>query len=296
MSEAGEAQAPLAEFQRPRMIRFSDCDPAGIVFYPQYFVMLNGLVEDWVSDGLGIDYHALIGERRIGLPTVRLKADFRAVSRMGDKVTLGLAVERLGSRSMTLVLRCFDPASGELRMQMKQVLVTTSLESHRAVEIPQDIRAAILHRTGSSASTITDMKESRMDKQTIIESLERALESWIRHAVAAQLWQVQQQGGLGASIVADEDLVHIRVELGGPRNPLSELGRTDGRLPVTEAFLGRGLTSWGTPPPQGDDAREAWFLSSELAQEHARQYLLAEVREKRDVLSRFVEGWLTGKS
>ena len=143
-SEAAEMQTFMAEFLRPRMIRFSDCDPAGIVFYPQYFVMLNGLVEDWVSDGLGIDYHAFIRERRIGLPTVRLEADFRAVSRMGDRVVLGLAVERLGSRSMTLALRCFDAASGELRMQVKQVLVTTSLESHRAVEIPQDMRAAML--------------------------------------------------------------------------------------------------------------------------------------------------------
>jgi len=150
MSGAGETEESPAEFRRPRMIRFSDCDPAGIVFYPQYFVMLNGLVEDWVSEGLGIDYHALISERRIGLPTVRLEADFRAVSRMGDQVMLGLSVERLGSRSMSLVLRCFEPASGELRMQVKQVLVTTSLESHRAVEIPQDLRAAILRESPSS--------------------------------------------------------------------------------------------------------------------------------------------------
>jgi 4-hydroxybenzoyl-CoA thioesterase len=45
--------AASTEFRRPRLIRFSDCDPAGIVFYPQYFVMLNGLVEDWVNEGLG---------------------------------------------------------------------------------------------------------------------------------------------------------------------------------------------------------------------------------------------------
>ena len=148
---ASETNAPGAEFRRARMIRFSDCDPAGIVFYPQYFVMLNGLVEDWVSEGLGIDYHALISDRRVGLPTVRLEADFRAVSRMGDQVSLGLSVERLGSRSMSLVLRCFEPVSGEVRMQVKQVLVTTSLVSHRAVEIPQDLRAAILRETPSLA-------------------------------------------------------------------------------------------------------------------------------------------------
>jgi 4-hydroxybenzoyl-CoA thioesterase len=133
-----------SEFRRPRLIRFSDCDPAGIVFYPQYFVMLNGLVEDWVNEGLGLSYHGLVAQRRIGLPTVKLEADFRAVSRMGDQVMLGLTVERLGSRSMTLRVRCFDPVDGEVRMQMQQVLVTTSLETHRAVAIPDDMRAAIV--------------------------------------------------------------------------------------------------------------------------------------------------------
>jgi 4-hydroxybenzoyl-CoA thioesterase len=139
-----ETPAGFAEFSRPRLIRFSDCDPAGIVFYPQYFVMLNGLVEDWVNEELGIGYDALVAGRRVGLPTVKLEADFRAVSRMGDRVALGLSVERLGSRSLTLRLRCFEPVSGEVRMQVSQVLVTTSLETHRAIEIPPDLRAAIL--------------------------------------------------------------------------------------------------------------------------------------------------------
>ena len=138
--------AAATEFRRQRLIRFSDCDPAGIVFYPQYFVMFNGLVEDWV-DALGVGYRHLIVEQRIGLPTVRLEADFRAVSRMGDRVTLGLAVERLGTRSLTLALRCFD-AEAQVRMQMRQVLVTTSLETHRALEIPATLRAAI--RDGSA--------------------------------------------------------------------------------------------------------------------------------------------------
>ena len=141
----------------------------------------------------------------------------------------------------------------------------------------------------------TGTKELSMDKQTIVDSLERALESWIRHASAAQLWEVQQHGGLGASLVVAQDLVHARIELGGSRNALSELGRTDGRLPVTEAFLGASAVAWGTPPPQGDPSREAWFLSNPLAQQHARQYLLAEVKERREVLTRFVEEWMAGE-
>ncbi len=137
-------------FSRERLIRFSDCDPAGIVFYPQYFVMFNGLVEDWFNEGLEVGYQRTVIERRIGLPTVRLEADFTAVSAMGDRVLLSLGVERLGGSSLTLRLHCVGQADGVTRMSMRQVLVTTSLDSHRAVPIPHDIRAAIVRTTGSA--------------------------------------------------------------------------------------------------------------------------------------------------
>jgi 4-hydroxybenzoyl-CoA thioesterase len=130
-------------FARPRRIRFSDCDPAGIVFVPQYFVMFNGFVEQWVDEGLGLSYAGLIMQRRVGLPTVRLEADFRAVSRIGDDVTLALGVEHLGGRSITLDLHGDGP-DGQRRVSIKQVLVTTSLETHKAIEIPPDLREAIV--------------------------------------------------------------------------------------------------------------------------------------------------------
>ncbi|MFN4116206.1 MAG: acyl-CoA thioesterase [Inhella sp.] len=129
-------------FTRQRLIRFSDCDPAGIVFYPQLFVMFNGLVEDWFNEGLGIGYAELIGPRRIGLPIVALQTEFRAVSRHGDKVELGLALARIGSRWIDLALQL--SAGAELRVVTRQTLVTTSLDSHRAITIPEDLRSALL--------------------------------------------------------------------------------------------------------------------------------------------------------
>jgi 4-hydroxybenzoyl-CoA thioesterase len=133
----------MTAFVRERRIRFSDCDPAGIVFYPRYFVMLNGLVEDWIEEGLGLGYRDLVLRRRIGLPSVRLEADFTAVSRLGDPVALSLAVERIGRRSLTLTLQCAGRPEGDLRMTVRQVIVTTSLDTHRSIDIPTDLRAAI---------------------------------------------------------------------------------------------------------------------------------------------------------
>lgn len=134
-------RAPGSRFERPLRIRFGDCDPSGIVFFPQYFVMFGGLVEEWVTEALGIPYADLLGRRRTGLPTVSLQTEFRAISRMGDEVLLGLRVERVGSRSFTLALDC--RCGGEERVCVRQVIVTTSLDTHRAVVIPGDLHAAI---------------------------------------------------------------------------------------------------------------------------------------------------------
>ena len=71
-------------WQKQECVRFGHCDPAGIVFYPRYFEMLNALIEDWFTHGLGVDYAQLLGPRRIGVPTVSLQSRFVRVSRMGD--------------------------------------------------------------------------------------------------------------------------------------------------------------------------------------------------------------------
>ena len=132
-------------FRVQRLVRFSDCDPAGMVFYPQYFVMLNGLVEDWFTQGLKVDYAHLLGTRRIGLPMVSLQAEFKAPSRMGETIELALQLTRLGGASLNLNVQCRGTeATPSLRWSVNAVIVTTSLAHDGAIAIPKDIRAGIV--------------------------------------------------------------------------------------------------------------------------------------------------------
>jgi len=133
--------ATIHPFERELRIRFAHCDPAGIVFFPQYLVMINNLVEDWVTECLGVPYAELLGRRRTGMPTVSLQCEFTAISRMGEDVMLGLSVAKLGGKSLALDIGC--RCSDEQRMTVRQVLVFTSLDTHRAVDVPADLRAAI---------------------------------------------------------------------------------------------------------------------------------------------------------
>ena len=129
-------------FTSPRKVRFADCDPAGIVFFPQYLVMLTTLHEQWFDDALGVPYSQLIGVHRTGMPTVRLEVDFTAISRHGDVLRQELAVSKLGGSSVQLLIEFYG--GDELRLRARHVLVCTDLNTHRSQKLPDDIRAAML--------------------------------------------------------------------------------------------------------------------------------------------------------
>jgi 4-hydroxybenzoyl-CoA thioesterase len=120
------------------LIRFAHCDPAGIVFYPHYFVLLNGLVEDWFTHALGVNYAHMISVRRIGGPMLSIKCDFSAPSRMGETVTFTLRLERIGNSSFTVATQVL--MDEELRLSAQLTLCINSFETGRAVPIPDDIR------------------------------------------------------------------------------------------------------------------------------------------------------------
>ena len=130
-----------APFATEKLIRFHHCDPAGIVFYPQYFVLFNELVEDWFDQGLGIDFARLHGEQRRGVPMRRLECDFLSPSRIGERLTFTLALTRIGASSLTA--RVEAAAGGVVRVRATLVLVYLSLETHRPVPLSDELRAKL---------------------------------------------------------------------------------------------------------------------------------------------------------
>ena len=145
--------APGVNFTALRSVRFSDCDPAGIVFFPQYLVMLSGVVEQWFDECLQVPYAALISARRLGLPTVRLELDFTAVSRHGDALEWQLQLHKLGHSSLTLLHECRSGGGDELRLRAVQVIVCTSLLTHKPQALPDDVRAAIALQAAGAPTT-----------------------------------------------------------------------------------------------------------------------------------------------
>ncbi len=139
-------------FIRTYPVRFEDCDGAGIVFYPRYFLMANRIVEDWFADGLGLDFAALHQVHRLGIPTVDTHARFLAPGRLGDRLEVALEVRRLGSSSFTLGIdaRC----DGAPRFTVESVLVCVDLgdDALRSRPLPDTLRGAMENYLATATS------------------------------------------------------------------------------------------------------------------------------------------------
>lgn len=88
----------MSELIVVEQIRFGDCDPAGVAYYPRIFELVHRAMETYF-DACGVPYAQLIRERRLGVPTVALEATFSAPMRQGDLIEIEVAVVQVGSRS-----------------------------------------------------------------------------------------------------------------------------------------------------------------------------------------------------
>ena len=125
-------------FEDDKLIRFHHCDPAGIIFYPQYFILFNELIEDWFTRGLGISFVDQVTKERVSTPIGRVECDFVAASKIGDVLSFRLAVGRIGTSSIRLNIEVRHDE--EVRVRAMLTVVRASLETLRSVPISQDLR------------------------------------------------------------------------------------------------------------------------------------------------------------
>jgi len=124
-------------FTRSKKIRFQHCDPAGMVFYPQYLVLFHELIEDWFILGLHIPYAEFISVQRMGIPTVHIECDFHSPSRLGDNLDMHLNVAKLGRTSIAFELSACH--GGQRRASIRQTVVLICLDSGQPLPLPDEL-------------------------------------------------------------------------------------------------------------------------------------------------------------
>ncbi len=132
------------KFTTQKRVRFHHCDPAGIVFYPQFFYLLH---EDFLAH-IGFPEHILIASG-MGVPIVDMKTEFLGMCRNGDLLTMTLELTRIGGASLGMhyEIHAFTQtpyAQGAIKLRADGVVVYSEVPQGKPVRIPDDLRSALL--------------------------------------------------------------------------------------------------------------------------------------------------------
>ena len=129
----------------PIDVRFGDCDPAGVVYFPRFFDWFHQAMESWFDQALGLPYAEVL--QRHGFPAVHTEADFIKPSTMGEQIRILLRIGKIGASSFRLDYEVLGPddeirARGHTVVAMIGVL-SDQADHFRPVRIPTDLRDRI---------------------------------------------------------------------------------------------------------------------------------------------------------
>ncbi len=128
-------------FYFEQKVLFKHCDPAGIVFFPRYFEMLNDTNEEFFESGLKYSFVQIL--KTGGVPTAQINAKFLAPSMHGDELVISLRVARLGRSSVDLIYEA--NCDKQLRFEASSTLVYVD-DSGKPNLWPEALRQAIEHQ------------------------------------------------------------------------------------------------------------------------------------------------------
>jgi len=127
-------------FIQSRIVRWGDCDPAGIIYTPRILDYAIEMVEACLREVMGASWNVMREQHNIGGPTVHFECDIRKPLAPDMAVDLVLTLEKLGRSSMTSRIVCVDAEGVEyFRVLLVNCFVTG--------DSPTDIRALLISET-----------------------------------------------------------------------------------------------------------------------------------------------------
>jgi acyl-CoA thioester hydrolase len=124
-------------------VRFADCDSLGHVNNAKYFTYLEEARFEWFRAVFGAD-----GFRKHPIILAEAKCSFRAAAKTGDRLAVGIRVERIGKSSFTHRYRV-ESSDGKLIAEAESVGVGFDYATSAPRELGEEFRRAILAQQGA---------------------------------------------------------------------------------------------------------------------------------------------------
>ena len=123
-----------------RKVRYSDTDPQGIVFNPNYLVYVDDALTDYF-EAVGLSFAAL-AEKGIDPVVAHVECDFLSAGRIGEVLVTSVGVGGYGRTSMTFRFQIQEEGSQRSIAQGHEVYVMLDGDTRRPIPIPDFVREA----------------------------------------------------------------------------------------------------------------------------------------------------------
>ena len=145
--------------RRTLRIEWGQCDPAGIVFYPQYLIIFDTST-GWLFERTGLKPLAMRKKYGIvGIPIVEVGARFLVPCRFDDEVIVESEVGEWGRSSFTVRHRILKEGKLALEGFEKRVWAAPHPERPGAIQaqpVPAEIIASLSDTTSGTMVTFDD--------------------------------------------------------------------------------------------------------------------------------------------
>lgn len=134
-------------YRRVLPVEFGDCDPARIVFYPNYFRWFDQGTHHLFASA-GFPLLQLADARGLTISLVSARADFKVPAMWGDSIAIESHVARWGTRSFDVAHIVTHAGTGAPIAVGGETRVCIAIDPgdparNRSVPVPADIRAAL---------------------------------------------------------------------------------------------------------------------------------------------------------
>lgn len=133
------------EYTTEMQVRWSDCDPAGVVYYANYFSFYEAAVVAFMETR-GTSWHALLETHGARFPRVDAQCRYLAATTFGDHIRVRFGVSELRPRAATMRFAIERARDGVLAAEGSVVIVclprTPPGGMGRAIELPAAFRDA----------------------------------------------------------------------------------------------------------------------------------------------------------
>ncbi|MCH7521651.1 MAG: acyl-CoA thioesterase [Candidatus Marinimicrobia bacterium] len=131
----------METFEYTHTVKFSEVDMAGVVFFSRFFEYAHSAFEAFFQH-IGWSFAQVFNEGQWGFPLVHAEADYQAPARLGDDLTVQLAVAKLSESAFTMRYRITLPGGKPVASVLTRH-VWVDRATFKKAAMPEEVRAKL---------------------------------------------------------------------------------------------------------------------------------------------------------